>query len=360
MKRTAVTVLFFSVAAVAIAAGVLADAGESRRLALLEEIDRAEATRAVAGRLELGGEDWSVKLDVWAKGDRRRVEFKGASRPRRRPSFGHLLTFARPGGERTRRRIQDPLLAARNYEVVRAGEARVAGRAVEVLDLQPRHPGRPSYRLSVDAHNRFPLAFEVRREGAVRFSMRFQEVEFRDEGPPREGRPRRLPIEEAPPGELASRAGFPVLLPARLPEGFELHQSGVIRVPQDLLRWMRTGAKMFLSREDVPEEVREAVGSFFDEAPAEVPVVQLDYTDGMASLTVVEVPEDSALWRLMRHLLPGARGATGEGPVVARRVAHRGGAAYVFGVDGTMVLVAGTVSPSEIEEMIRNFERRQG
>ena len=59
---------------------------------------------------------------------------------------------------------------------------------------------------------------------------------------------------------------------------------------------------------------------------------------------------------MVKRFLPPAATA-GEG-VTAHRFVGKGGAAYVVELEGTAVLVAGNVGPSELEPVIRSLERR--
>jgi hypothetical protein len=86
-------------------------------------------------------------------------------------------------------------------------------------------------------------------------------------------------------------------------------------------------------------------------------VAHQDYTDGLAVLSVVQVPTASPVWALARRWLPRAE-RTEAGGVTAHRFVAAGGAAYVMEMDDAAVLVAGNVAPSVIEPVIRSLERR--
>ncbi len=356
--RVALSAAAFALGASAISWAVWTDSRDARTAALLEEIESAEDRIPHSGVREMGGPAETVTLRIWADGGRRRVEFagyRGGRSEARRPSppklpfFRSFPSFLRPGHGQWRRRVKDYGLTVRNYEVERTGGATVAGREADLYDVRPRHPGRPSYRIAADRENRFPLRFEVHNAAGTVFRTEFTEISYeRPSG--------RLEAREAPPGpswvkvdreelpssRLSGRAGFPVWVPSRVPPGFELRGSEVLDV-----------------RADIPEAAREAARRLFPGAVPDVAtkVAHLNYTDGLAVLSVVEVSADSGLWKLVRNWLPAAPAEAG-GKVVARRFQDRFGAAYVMEVERTVVLVAGNVSPDVIEPMIRNFERR--
>lgn len=343
MKRgTALWALAFALGAGTIAWGILADARASRLGALLARIDAAERTLTYTGtRLLTGGKN--VELRVWSDRGVRRFERTSGRRVRRA-----LPAFLRPG--RDLGSIKDPALAVRNYEVISEGRESVCGRPTDVFLLRPRHPGRASYRLWADAEKRLPLRFEVRDEKDRRVhESAFTKIEFpasidvADRWEP----PSWLEFEreEISTSRLSDRAGFAVWAPARLPAGFKLSRSHVIRL-----------------HANIPEEFLETVRQFLPETPARVEgaVARLDYTDGMAVLSVVEFAADSMFARIGRRFLAGAPKAAPGEPIQARRFAepHRQSAAYVMEIDGTVIFVAGTVSPGEMEKMIPTFERR--
>jgi negative regulator of sigma E activity len=221
----------------------------------------------------------------------------------------------------------------RNYGIGFAGHETVAGRAGDVLELRPRHPGRPSYRLTVDAANRFPLRFQVLGEGGPVFEGAFEEIAFHSDFPPgifeQPRRPGWLRVEheEVSVAEASRRAPFPLWLPARLPAGFEARGAGVFRL-----------------RVDVPPPAREALREFlgFDAPGIDLEVLHVDYTDGVAALSVLECSAESDLWKLVRRLMARPGREAREGQVLVRKFADRRGTAYFMELDGTAVLAAGT------------------
>ncbi len=356
--RVLLCALGFAVAAGAISWGMLSDARDARLEALLAEIESAEERIPHAGLRETTGGAETVTLRIWADGDRRKVEFagvKGGKPGAKRPSppkvpfFRSFPVFLRPGHGQWRRRVKDHALTVRNYDVVRTGEATVAGRPADVWEARARHPGRASYRVAADRENRFPLRFEVvNRHGTV-FRTEFTEISY---GKPFEKTSWREPVrwpewvkvdrETVAASAISSRAGFDVWAPGWLPRGFELKGTEVLTI-----------------RPQVPEGIREAARKMFPGAipeDLESKVAHFNYTDGLAVLSVVEVSKSSALWKLVRKWLPAR--PEGASQVVAQRFQDRFGAAYVMEIEDTVVLVAGNVSPDVIEPMIRTFERR--
>ena len=361
-RRVVLTVLAFSLVAGAIAYGVLEDAREARLVALVEAVGEAERTLAYEGTREMKGRG-TVVLRVWGQGDRRGVEFvrsDGFSKSRRRhgrrhhrgPYFGRFPTFLKPGHGKWRHRIKDAELVVRNYAISHEGRETVAGRPADVYLMEPRNEERAAYRAWVDAENRFLLGFQVRRDDRVVFETRFTEISFPGTLPEdsfresrRHGRAGWLSVatDPVPAEDLSTRAGFDVWFPAWVPAGFELRDSELVRV-----------------KVNVPERMRAFLKGLLPETPPEldVPVAHLNYTDGLAVLSVVQCASDSALWKLSRRFLPGAAKEQADGKVVAHKISDRGGAAYVMDVGETVILVSGNVSSGEIETMIRTFERK--
>lgn len=361
--RSAVTVVFFALCAGAIAWGVFADARTTRLEALLGEIRHAEGGPpgeiSYLGIRDVGGPDGSVQLKVWSSGGTQGTEFVGfrggsrpstsAKRPPRIPFFGGIPNFLRPGEGEWKRRIKDADLTVRNYDITLEGRETIAGRPADLIRLQSRHPGRPSYRIAADVENRFPLGFQVLQDGATVFESKFQSITFRPDfagriPEPTPPRANWIKVErrEVPVSQLASEAGYGIWRPASLPGGFELRGAEIVRV-----------------RVDVPEGAREALKAFIPGGllRLDLPVVHVNYTDGMAVLSVVECAADSELWKFLSKFVPGGAGPS-DGKVVARKFADRRGAAYLLELEGTVVLVAGNVSADEIEKIIPTFERR--
>src|SRR5437773_3934053 len=351
------TVLFFALCAGAIAWGVLNEARASRLEALLAQIEAAEDGVPYEGVREMGGPDGAVRLRMSSQGGRKRVEFLGlrgetkpapaSKRAPRVPFFNGIPVFLRPGEGQWRQKTRDYGLVGRNYDMIVGGRETVAGRAADVIELHALHPGRPSYRIAADAENRFPLRFQVLQGTETVFEARFESIVYHpqfaektfEEKPPI---PNWIKIdrEEVSTEKLLHDAGSGVWLPSSLPAGFKLR-----------------GAEIFHVRVD--ERAREAIKNFLPGVmpKVDVPVAHVNYTDGMALLSVVECPADSELWKFLKRFVPdGAKKVNGE--VVARKFADRRGAAYLMELEGTVVLVAGNVSAEEIEKIIPTFERR--
>ena len=347
----------FLLAAGAIAWGVLSDARGAKLQASLTSIEAAEEEIPYVGTRILGGVAERVRLKIWSSGGHKRVDFLGfegtPSAPVRPP--GPRLPFApgmplflRPGHDQWKRKIKDAALAVRNYDLVPAGTDTVAGRACEVLEVRARYEGRPSYRVAIDAENRFPLRYEVLSKGRPIFQTWFSEIQYRPQLPvetfDERSRPNWLKVtqEEVAADRLTEAAGFPVLRPSALPRGFALRGSEVLHL-----------------KAEISKELRETLRPFL---PFPVPafgadVTHLTYTDGLAAVALVECSASSELWKHLKRFLPPPSGGP-AGAVVARKFSDRGGTAYLLEHEGTVVLAAGNVEPDQIELMIRTLERR--
>jgi hypothetical protein len=352
-RKIVLTAAATLVAGSAIAWSAWADVRDARLGALLVEIESAEGRIPHVGVREMGAEQ-RVVLRVWSDGDRKRVDFAGVKgtksdaprpAPPRLPVFKSFPAFLRPGHGQWKKVVKDPELTVRNYEVLSAGTGTVASRAADLYEIRPRHAGRASYRVAADRENRFPLRFEVLARDQIVFATEFTEISY--ERPSREIAFREPPAwpqwvkvdrEDVPVSRMTERAGFGVWAPRWTPRGFELQETQVLDV-----------------RAAVPEATRRLFPGLIPDGPSRVAV--FNYPDGLAVLSVVEVSAESALWKLVQRWLPAKPQAEGE-KVVAQRFQDRFGAAYVMEIEGTVVLVAGNVSPGVIEPMIRTFERR--
>lgn len=326
MRRAAIVVPVFALLSGAIAWGVLADARAARWEALLGRIEAAEGGAAYGGVREIRAAE-TVRLRVASAGDgRRQVDLLGP-RPRRFP--GGLL---RPGLLHWKERVKDYGLAVRNYEIAALGTEVVAGRLCDVYEARPRHAGRLTYRVAADREHRLALRFQVQAQGVDVFRAEFLEVRF---GPTevveRSGPPSWLKVERTahPPGRLSAAAGFGVWVPRTLPAGFERRGSETIRV-----------------KAEMPLPLPLSGGT----------LAHLAYTDGLAFLSLVEVPVGSELWAFARRMLPKPEPA-GAG-VLVHRVPGPGGAAYLMEIEGTAILAAGNVPEREIVATLESLERR--
>lgn len=354
--RLPVSVAAFVLTAGAIAWGVLSDAREARLQELLTSIEAAERNIPYVGTRVLGGPE-AVTLKIWSRDGQKRVDFLGVeakkpskvSGPRFSLGPGGLPVFLRPGRDQWKRKIKDPALAVRNYEIVESGRSREAGRDCVVIDVRARHPGRPSYRVLADAANRFPLRYEVLSGDRLVFETHFTEIQYHPAIPSdafdRRGRSNFLNVsqEEVEADRMSDAAGFAVLRPAYLPKGFELRGSELIRVKAELSRELQGTLKPFLP---------------FPLPKLDAAVAHFTYTDGIAAVAVVECSASSELWQHLKRWIPAVSTTADAGKVVARKFSDRGGSAYLLEVEGTVVLAAGNVDADEIESMIRTLERR--
>jgi hypothetical protein len=360
-----VSIAAFVLTTGAIAWGVLTDAREARLQRLLTTIEAAEETIPYVGTRHLVGAE-TVKLRVWSSNGHKRVDFLGVSldpardregaakkTPRAtalRPAWnGGVPLFLRPGRDQWKKKVKDPVLAVRNYDILVTGRATVAGRECEVIEVRARHEGRPSYRVLADVTNQFPLRYEVISQGQLVFETHFAEIQYNPAVSPQTFDTRKrqdwlnVTQDEVPADRMADAAGFAVLRPSYLPKGFELRGSELIRVKAELSKELQGTLKPFLP---------------FPLPKLDAAVAHFTYTDGIAAVAVVECSASSELWQHLKKWIPGTATVAAGDKVVARKFSDRGGSAYLLEVEGTVVLAAGNVAPDEIESMIRTLERR--
>lgn len=352
--RLPVSVAAFVLTAGAIAWGVLTDARDARLQRFLTSIEAAEERIPYVGTRVIGGPE-TVTLKVWSSDGHKRVDFLGVKKPARsngpRLSLGGggVPVFLRPGRDQWKRKIKDAALAVRNYEIVEAGRGAEAGRECVVIEVNARHPGRPSYRVLADATNRFPLRYEVLSGDRLVFETHFTEIEYHPAIPSDTFDTRRRPNwlnvsqEEVEADRMSDAAGFAVLRPTFLPKGFELRGSELIRVKAELSKELQGTLRPFFP---------------FPLPKLDAAVAHFTYTDGIAAVAVVECSASSELWQHLKKWIPSATAAAQGDKVVARKFSDRGGSAYLLEVEGTVVLAAGNVDADEIESMIRTLERR--
>lgn len=365
--RGAVSVAAFVLTAGAIAWGVLTDARETRLQRMLTSIESAERDIPYVGTRLMGGLE-QVRLRIWSRAGEKRVDFIGVEGTPRKPAraltprlpfSGGMPSFLRPGRDQWKRKVKDPVLAVRNYDIAVTGRTVAAGRECEIIEVNARHEGRPSYRVLADVANRFPLRYEVVSKGQVVFETHFEEIQYDPAIPAGTFETRKRPDwlsvsqEEMPADRMAEAAGFAVLRPGYLPKGFELRGSELIRVRAELSKELQETLKPFLP---------------FTLPKLDASVAHLTYTDGLAAVAVVECSASSELWQHLKKWIPAAATApAGDSAfaeasagkkVIARKFSDRGGSAYLLEHEGTVVLAAGNVDAEEIESMIRTLERR--
>lgn len=134
----------------------------------------------------------------------------------------------------------DTTLAERNYRAREAGEAIFLGRAARVVLVEPKIEGRPTVRLTLDGATGLPLeARTFRPDGTLYRAANFREVEI---GPQRVEAPAPLPGLRSwlgtivPLDRLDETAGFHVLLPEYLPEGFQLGDARYVEWAAGMVR----------------------------------------------------------------------------------------------------------------------------
>jgi hypothetical protein len=134
----------------------------------------------------------------------------------------------------------DPDLAGRNYRAREAGEAVFLGRPARVVLVEPRIRGRPTVRLTLDGATGLPLeARTFRPDGSLYRAANFREVEVapqRLDGPAPYPGFRSWLGTSVPLDRLDETAGFHVLVPDYLPEGFELSDARYAEWAQGMVR----------------------------------------------------------------------------------------------------------------------------
>ncbi len=133
-----------------------------------------------------------------------------------------------------KRPIMSARLMERNFKLHVIRQDKVAGRSVTVVDILPRHAGRPSQRLWMDQATGLPLRVERRSpQGTLLGRSEFRSIEF----------PAKLPADAfefaLPPrarvsssvqmiatgstiADLKTPVPFPIKMPSYLPAGFEV------------------------------------------------------------------------------------------------------------------------------------------
>lgn len=228
-------------------------------------------------------------------------------------------------------------LLCANYGVTPGGEATVAGRATDLLEIRPRTIGRPWYRIAADRENRYPLRIEVfGLDGRPLSTTELAEVEFSPSfaagtfpekcEPPEERFLERIGLRRmaVPLSEAPKKVCFGVALPSQLPAGFELQESGVV-----------TAGRL-------------------------IQLVHATYTDGAATIFLVECSRKGLLWKLLQPAMEDSKEAS---PASGRRRVYkftdRMGTALLSEVGGTAILIAGNIDAAELLKMMQSVEERE-
>ncbi len=369
--RKALLVLGFGIIAGPMAAALYVDARDARAAAESRERERLalrdhERARAVVAGIQAAEQDLAftavrtltgndatgaavtvVQRVYGAPGAKRHIELLSVEGgdPKKRRTFDFspftIITMVqaaasgpglRPSG--IINKFGDPDLVLRNYEIRPVAAEEIAGRTAEIFDIVARHPGRASYRVWTDRENRFPLQWQVRQGDATMFEISHRSIAY--EMPSVKFMDRRpfdlLEIsreDDIQEDELDVHLRFPTFLPARLPDGFVRRDLAAIR------------AKL----PGMKDPFRALTAS---------------YTDGMASISILESNH-----RFMKELQAWLAGlaeppAVGRGQIVAQRVSGPGGAAIRLTIDGTEIIVSGSVSPDDLENVVRSLDKTGG
>ncbi len=343
-RATVVAGTLFVLGAGTVGYSVFMERRDAELRILLESIGRAEKETRYAGTRSVSvHENGGVRkriLRISSDGSRPRVE-SVSSEPRERKESRGFPSLLRPG-HGMRGRIHDVDLAVKNYEIRIVGRQFVAGREGDIVEIRPRHPGRPSYRIVADRTNRFPLSFEVLSDsGAPVLDTRFDSIDFAPEFSEgtfgerkRHGFPSWIRVTNEPIADerLAERAGFSIWTPRILPAGFELSRTELKRV----------------STSPPPG---------FPMLPMDCRVLHRTYTDGMAILSIVQFASANPAWRIIQTWLPPVKDSGG---IVARKFSHAMGCALLMDLGETVVLLAGNVSGTDVEAGARSLVKNEG
>lgn len=236
-----------------------------------------------------------------------------------------------PRGGPQRGPIVDLDLLLTNYDVDIERTEFVAGRAAKRVVIRPIRANRSGCTLWVDRETSVLLKMETPDRTIVTETIVFEakpvEARPREDRhshyheargrfePRREGKPEHRELQE----ESLSRAvSFPVALPSWLPAGFKFHKAGS-------MKWG--------SQESV----------------------YVLYTDGLATISMFEMPENSEWARKWDWL--GKKGKDGD--CKAGKVAHGGRTTLTVTLDGVVVSVTGTIPEAELVDMMGSMEVRR-
>jgi len=340
--RTVVGLVGFAAIGGSIAWGLLGEASAARDLETLLDVQRAEDELSFAGRrtITTDGPDGAVTtvLDVAGRAGLRRVKFVEARLPggevrRDLKPFGFVdrLGSVATGHTGFMARFAEPALILENYRLVRLGREGVAGCPSDRYALAPRHAGRASYRLWVDARTRMLMRFQViGLDGRCPFDMSHESIAYDPDWtqvapptaastpPARLDAPLKLPWQKVTVDDLRG-VEFAAWLPARPPAGFKLRSLEYISLKR--------------------------IGQ----------AVQAWYSDGIASVMLFEFPANLKIWQQWRSVLFPAFGKPEEN--VARRMSHAGGTFINITLGGTEVFIAGQLLPDEMERVVKSLSK---
>ena len=350
-------VLGFGLIAGPIAWGLLAEAKTARTRQLIADIQAAERDAVFTGVRTLTSYDNGVPVTVvqrvsGASPWRRRVEMadvEGAPKGRRgRPGHGinpmsfmlnlqGALSGPGLGSSGLQSRFGDPSLVEANYRLSSRGRETIAGRDAEAYDLKTRFTGRADYRLWVDHATRYLLQFQVWQADTLVFESSHRSITFGTVGGAKFPDPKKpgfldVTREALQDGDLTGRpVPFATFLPSDLPDGFVRRELVKVRVKV-------IGMSPFTA-------------------------LQATYTDGVATMMLLEFDANDALWKQIREWLAfGSEPPTPspKGAIVAQRVAGRGGCAIKLATNGTEIIASGQVGPEELERLVKSLKKADG
>ena len=219
---------------------VRANATSSLRHAY-ESAHRTDYAGKVTTTVYYCGREISIRSGIRHNGPEERIEYlsgplsgvvvvaRGGETRTYRPNTRQILV-SRAASRRSEGEELELLL--RNYAVLAAGEGRVAGRPVNIVDLTSKHPGNPSKRLWIDRETGIVLKSEDRSAaGELRSRMEFTEISYGKPAagaafePTADGGPRWVEKErdhEISRAELEKAVGIKVAFPQHVPAGYVL------------------------------------------------------------------------------------------------------------------------------------------
>jgi len=241
-----------------------------------------------------------------------------------------------------------PKVVGRNYRAKEIGFDEFLGRKVRVLRLRPRHRGRPSLDLYVDAQTDLPLKVTTYRpDGSLYRVAKFESVEFGEQiveernlhnvhkfiGTP-------VPLEDP-----QDSAGFRPLLPDYLPDGFRLVEARVKQraTPRLVLLYSDGGTAFELSQ-----------------APFATPAaIEAHYRKFMSEGRVRRMMD----WRMMKarkRLVEAESGPGAKGKVTCRHRRGRSHSTHELRVDDIDVKLTARsdIDRGQMLDVLRSLRRR--
>ena len=243
-----------------------------------------------------------LRLEGWRRGEGEWKEPRAPAQERKEMRL--------PGRRRIFRPVLNSELTVRNYDIDERPPESVAGREARVLDVIPKRPGRPTYRLWIDRALGSALGMEVRNATGTLISrwkfQTFEEGALEWPGRPKRGRAERLTMEK-----LLAERPLPLWVPQELPSGYAF-RGARIRTRDDRV------------------------------------IALMAYTDGMNVISVIQRSRPSDGLKLKKLSSPAGK------PVVHR---WRGAGTNILKVrlGETYVTMVGSESPESLTAMVQSM-----